>query len=1523
MSSYKLFSNKNNNILKPANRLNSSSPFNSSKKYDDQDLDDLARELELSPSKKSNSTATLKSMFNSPSATISSFKSTAKTSLDRRFQDEEEDETPSWAKKNYKDLLSKSPVKSSASKEIIDTPPTSKRPYNFNSPNKNASKTSSGYEYLCRIQAIKEWLEVIINEDIDQSPAELITYIKNGIYLAKLSNCILPTKKIVFMNDSKLQFKHTENINRFFQLSEFLNIPDLFRFELTDLYDSKNVPKVWFCLHALSYILHKNDSRYPLIKDLTKLHLEFSDDDIIFANRSLINAPLPNFSSADTTDSDEEPKYMNKILSPIKSSPIKSSPIKSSSIKASPAKSKTVEKVNPFLDDKGNSSTKCSTKDLKFEIKSTSEVTYTTILDDKDVDVIKLQSLARGANLRYSMFVAKIILKSYEEELTTFCSIIRGSFTRRKTTHKHRDELRGYTFEIIELQSIIRRKLVSTKKPQVQDNRIIKLQSICRGKVQRETFFNNKQALEFCKSRVVDLQSIIRMKFVNNIVKILVSNKDEIMDPVVQVQSICRSKLSKKYSKTQFVEPERLIELQSLIRRDLVIHNINYKHQIVRSNKRSITEFQSIARGGISRSRLCNNVLVTLLHEDDILNELYSIFRGNKVRKQVNETKSQLIYYENKSIIPVQSLFRGVLTRFNKEILKDDAYNHVDEFITLQSKIRGNIIRTELNFIDNYYHQNVEDVIKAQAIIRRSLAQNDYNSLLMSNNASLKVLRKFAHLLSQNDADFQEEFQLSKDKDSIIEISKQNENLESSIENIDLKLSLLEKNKITIEEFSNSRSSFRRSIQATDSKQLERLNKSSRERVELYQSLFYILQTKPIYIANLFRSIDYSQKDSKSHQSLNENIFSLFPIANSSISHHSREEYFLMKLILAIMENDFRELNNISDITKSQHTFWTEFLTKFNNHSYQRQHLKSLFGKYVNNLIDDEELNFESDPTIIHSNIITREIRVHGYSENNKSLSPQEAIKLPNVASEFVSNLMSLREHCSDIINLIDSIVFRIPVHIKLICNQAYLLSKSYFPDKNESQHLAVAGVCFWKHYFGAILQLPQNFGFTKKLSMKDQSNLRYLNRVMLQVFSMKPFNDNFLKPLNEYIASTTYKITEVTSKIIDISGDIDAIYKLNEFDDIVSNEKPKLTMKINSMISLEKIAFTNINVMSNGNDELTNIINELDKLMSSPNDLIALTDLSSLTLYLNPIDKSESLSNSKTDLLFTQAKRCLLYIIRVQDDGDDLLELLISGITPQHEQKFQQIKNEEKDDKDTKSKPYHNTSVGNLNKMTYHDLKKMCLENILKLELMGEVTRKNSFQELLNQIVSDIKQKDTQRNKRKEQLQMSVQVLKKISDKQKFLGKQLREYQDHVDLILKNSQLKPKDKKIFNIIPIFSKQYFYNRELRKRNRLPEFGSYKVNVKKLKDSNILLKNNYGDSSKLEFIFSCYQIGKFTIEVTKNQIVLSGGSQILTIDDFLNLQYENKHKLEMFNGNVVFNSNDLIEFVFERFYELKK
>ena len=118
-------------------------------------------------------------------------------------------------------------------------------------------------------------------------------------------------------------------------------------------------------------------------------------------------------------------------------------------------------------------------------------------------------------------------------------------------------------------------------------------------------------------------------------------------------------------------------------------------------------------------------------------------------------------------------------------------------------------------------------------------------------------------------------------------------------------------------------------------KNLERLNKSLKKKIELWQTLFYFIQTNPIYLTKLFNSIPYTKNQTKSGQDLFQSVIQLFPVRDSSITYHSREEYFLVKLMIQLMQNDTANSNNLGDITKLHLTNWIDFFTNFNNHTFQ------------------------------------------------------------------------------------------------------------------------------------------------------------------------------------------------------------------------------------------------------------------------------------------------------------------------------------------------------------------------------------------------------------------------------------------------------------------------------------------------------------------------------------------------------------------------------------------------------------
>lgn len=1595
--------------LQPTLKYNSSPT-----KYKNEDLDNLAKQLDLnadqlSPSK----TALLRTRFESPSVTVSAFKSPGKgsTSSVGSFQEE-----PSWATRNYKEGLSPSRVYGSPTKDakVMKTPARPLQAPNLaapgsapklftsprisptksvsrdtrDSPSKSVSPSkgdspskasAAAYEYLCRIQAIKDWLETVLEEEISQEPVELITYIRNGIHLGKLANVIMPTKRNVFTNDSKLQFRHTENINRFFHLLDYMNVPDLFRFELTDLYDAKNVPKVWFCLHAMSYMLNKMYANFPKIQNLVG-SLEFSELDIKSAARALVGTGLPNFSSADSGSSSSDEVNTNNFMDKlIKEVPIQQAQLVQQVQHVQQTQQKihkvfvesAIQTDNPFVESTtimgfnvGSSTQIGSPKKLDYDhdsnysspiknsprpvknalrpvrsIASVNSAEYGNI-DIHTTHIIKLQSLSRGANFRYKMFVDKIILKSFAEEFNVLFSVIRGNASRSKTVHRNRGDLIGCLDEIITLQALARSALARKNLTQFTPNEklIVHLQSVIRAESFRKGLKSTKFALFRVVPEVTDLQAIIRGRKHKN-TQIILSHYNVIGPQIIGFQSICRRVLYNITTQVDSSFTGRITQLQAAIRGLKVRSQVRNARRKVSKSLQSLTELQAIARGGISRSRLCNNVLVTLLYEDVVLNELYAKVRANNVRAPFNKKKRQLKRCEYSSVLPVQTLFRGVMLRFQRDIMLEDIYNDVDQIIEFQSIVRGTLKRSSLSNMLSYYNQNVDQVIRAQAMIRSYITQAAYKSLINLKNPPLSVVSKFAYLLTDNDLDFQEQMELAEMKDKIIEVSKHNEDIENQIETLDIKLSLLDKNKITVEEFIKHKNKYKTYKPVTVAfNSVDKLNKSSRERIELYQSMFYFLQTRPIYFVRLYNSLSIDSKSTQYCADLQLLITSLFPIKDSSITHHSREEYYFMKLILSLMENDIQtNSTNISDLTKAQSSFWIDYFLHFNNHTYQRQHLKNIVGKLVALVIESDDLDFESDPTLIYESILDRETRINGYTDREPNIPAQSAIKVPEVSDQFVSNLMGLREMATDLLNLLEKNISRIPIHVRIVCSNAYKLSRSHYPEKSEQQHLAVAGVIFIKHYISTVLQYPENFGYLVKDPFNARlhnpvakNNLKHLSRVMLQLFSMKPFSDNFLKPLNEFVSGSTDMAKNLIIALISVE-DLDKEYDLNDYDDIITHERPKLIMSVNEMIQIEKIVNQNIDIMTpRQDDQLFTVSNQLYEVINSADDYLTLTELGTITLNLNPKTKEDSVVDSKLLSLFTQAKRCVLYIMRIQN-ATGLLELLISGIEPYHEVNFKEMVLSEANESRSieRRRPYYRTSLGDLTSLTFHELKTMCLQIIIQLETMGELTRKDSFQVLLNQLAVDIKTKDSQRVSRSAQLEIASRTVGKLSEKEMFLKRQLLDYNKHIETILSELQLTPKDRKIFNIIPVFTKQYFYHRELRKRNRLPKFGSYKYSAKKLLEQEVLIdfggaiQKAVSSSSKVDFMFSCHEVGKFTIEAANGAVNISGAFTFVTLDQLLSYQYENQDKVELFDGMVVFDVHNLTGLIFRKFYDLNK
>ena len=130
------------------------------------------------------------------------------------------------------------------------------------------------------------------------------------------------------------------------------------------------------------------------------------------------------------------------------------------------------------------------------------------------------------------------------------------------------------------------------------------------------------------------------------------------------------------------------------------------------------------------------------------------------------------------------------------------------------------------------------------------------------------MVRRHLHLLTDSTLEFEGELEAERLRRQVVESVRRNELVEGYVEGLDVKIALLVKNKITLDEvvkhqkhFGGSASQLLRNGSTLASGHhggsgldLKALNKSSRKKLTGYEELFFLLQTQPQYLARLFRA---------------------------------------------------------------------------------------------------------------------------------------------------------------------------------------------------------------------------------------------------------------------------------------------------------------------------------------------------------------------------------------------------------------------------------------------------------------------------------------------------------------------------------------------------------------------------------------------------------------------------------------------------------------------------------------------
>jgi Ras GTPase-activating-like protein IQGAP2/3 len=269
------------------------------------------------------------------------------------------------------------------------------------------------------------------------------------------------------------------------------------------------------------------------------------------------------------------------------------------------------------------------------------------------------------------------------------------------------------------------------------------------------------------------------------------------------------------------------------------------------------------------------------------------------------------------------------------------------------------------------------------------------------------------------------------------------------------------------------------------------------------------------------------------------------------------------------------------------------------------------------------------------------------------------------------------------------------------------------------------------------------------------------------------------------------------------------------------------------------------------------------------------------------------------------ETKRCVLYIIRVQQ-GTNLLDIMVRPITRTEEEKWQQLVRDEilesRKNPRRQSNPYINSSALDISSLTYSELKRTALENILTLERTGKISRANHYQDLLNAIALDIRTKHRRRVQRSREMDNVRITLSALEEKAEWLDSQLQSYNDYIEQAMVTLQQKSKGKKRF-LLP-FTKQYNHERELARSGRVPKFGSFKYSARNLAEKGVLVAwRGYSERQwdKIDVTISSDEVGVFYLEGSIGSLMIPGAAASVPLDDLLQAQFNNCQFMNLFGA----------------------
>ncbi|NWU09327.1 IQGA1 protein, partial [Cephalopterus ornatus] len=913
------------------------------------------------------------------------------------------------------------------------------------------------------------------------------------------------------------------------------------------------------------------------------------------------------------------------------------------------------------------------------------------------------------------------------------------------------------------------------------------------------------------------------------------------------------------------------------------------------------------------------------LANENLIMKLQASCRGYLVRQEFN-SRMNFLKKQVPAITCIQAQWRGYKQRKAYQSRLDYLRAQKDQVVKIQSMTRMYQARRRYRDRLQYFRNHINDVVKIQAFIRANKAREDYKTLINAENPPMAVVRKFVHLLDQSDQDFQEELELMKLREEVVTLIRSNQQLENDLNLMDIKIGLLVKNKITLQDVvSHSKKLTKKNKeQLSDMMMLNKqrgglkaLSKEKREKLEAYQHLFYLLQTNPTYLAKLI----FQMPQNKSTKFMDSVIFTLYNYASNQ-----REEYLLLRLFQTALQEEIKsKVDQIHEIVTGNPTV-IKMVVSFNRGARGQNALRQILAPVVKEIIDDKSLNIKTDPVDIYKSWVNQmESQTGEASKLPYDVTSEQALSHEEVRTRLDASIRNMRTVTDKFLSAIVSSVDKIPYGMRFIAKVLKDSLHEKFPDAGEDELLKIVGNLLYYRYMNPAIVAPDAFDIIDlsaggQLTTDQRRNLGSIAKMLQHAASNKMFmGDNaHLSIINEYLLQSYQKFRRLFQTACEVP-ELQDKFNIDEYSDLVTLTKPVIYISIGEIINTHTLLLDHQDAIApEHNDPIHELLDDLGEVPTiesligegsgSVNDpsreMLAKTEVS-LTLtnkFDVPGDENAEM-DARTILLNT--KRLIVDVIRFQP-GETLTEILETSATSEQEADHHRAMQKRAiRDAKTPDKMKKSVSVredGNLNLQEKKDKIKAGLK---KLTELGTVNAKNKYQELINDIAKDIRNQRRYRQRRKAELVKLQQTYSALNSKATFYGEQVDYYKSYIKTCLDNLASKGKVSK-------------KPREMKGKNS--KKISLKYTAARLHEKGVLLEieDLQGNQFK-NVIFEINpteEVGDFEVKAKFMGVQME--TFMLHYQDLLQLQYEGVAVMKLFDRAKV-NVNLLIFLLNKKFY----